>query len=391
MRRALAHVKGRRAFSSHALTGLPTPLLSRHLKLQGQLVDYAGYQLPILYTGKGVLKEHLTTRSAAGVFDVSHMGQVRIHGRDRVKFMEKVVCADIQVLKVGEACLTVLCNDRGGIIDDAIVQNAGDYLFLVVNGACKHKDVAHIRSVLSSSGGGDRVSIEELPTASLIAIQGPRAAQVVQTLVREDLSSMAFMTGADMDVAGMPCRVTRCGYTGEDGFEIASLTQGPEVFDALLASGVAEPAGLGARDSLRLEAGLCLYGNELSEDVLPVEAGLGWLVSKRRRAAKGFIGADAVVAQLAKDAVPTKRRVGLVIKGAPARGGALVFDNKDAEVGAVTSGTFSPMLKQPIAMAYVPAALAKIGTELAVDVRGKKQPAVVTKMPFVPARYYKLA
>jgi aminomethyltransferase len=377
------------ALSTSASHGLPTPLLSRHVKLQGQLVEYAGYALPILYTGKGVLKEHLHTRSSAGLFDVSHMGQVCLYGRDRVAFMEEVVVSDVAALKVGEACLTVLCNERGGVLDDAIVANAGDHLFLVVNGACKHKDVAHIRNLLSSSSKNKRVTIEELPDATLIALQGPRAAEVLQPLLKaRDLGSMAFMTGFEVDVAGVPCRVTRCGYTGEDGFEISARERGPEVYDALLSSGVAEPAGLGARDSLRLEAGLCLYGNELSEDILPVEAGLGWVIGKRRRAEGGFVGAAAVLKQFNKDTPPLQKRVGLTLSGAPARGGAVIFSG-DTKVGTVTSGTFSPTLKQPLAMGYVASEHAKTGAALTVDVRGKRVPAVVTKLPFVPSHYYK--
>lgn len=263
----------------------------------------------------------------------------------------------------------------------------------MVNGACKDKDLAHIKSHLAKSKMD--VKLDVLENATLMALQGPKAAEALSKLIspasKLDLSKMSFMSGRDnIEIAGVKCRVTRCGYTGEDGFEISCETQGPKVFDSLLSLPFVQPAGLGARDSLRLEAGLCLYGHDLNEDILPVEAALAWVVNKNRRtgARANFLGAAHVLAQLSKDKAPIRKRVGLEVKGAPAREGAILF-HEGKEVGVITSGTFSPTLKKPVAMGYVKSALAVIGTNLTVQVRGKDVPCVVAKMPFVPSRYFK--
>jgi aminomethyltransferase len=260
-----------------------------------------------------------------------------------------------------------------------------------VNGACKEKDIAHMRKYLQMSKMDAQLEIIENP--SLMALQGPKAMEALKKLnVKVDLQKMPFMTGKDnVEVAGVNCRLTRCGYTGEDGFEISAEKDGTRVFDALLSTGFVDPCGLGARDSLRLEAGLCLYGHELDETILPIEATLAWVVNKNRRTGDraNFLGAKHVLAQLSKDSKPARKRVGFIVNGAPAREGAkIVKDGK--EIGIITSGTFSPSLNKPIAMGYVPTALGEIGTQLAAQVRGKEVPITVAKMPFVPAKYFKV-
>jgi len=382
----------RRSFSSTAEPLLKqTPLFSRHVELQGKMVPFAGYSLPVMYK-PGIMKEHQHTRTQASVFDVSHMGQVRIKGKDRVAYMERLICADLVGLKDGEASLTLFTNDKGGVIDDAIIANAGNYLHLVVNGACKEKDINHMRKHLTASKLD--ASLEVLENATLIALQGPKAAEALKSLkVKIDLDKMPFMTGKDnVEIAGVNCRVTRCGYTGEDGFEISCEKNGPKVFDALLAQQYVHPCGLGARDSLRLEAGLCLYGHELDETILPVEASLAWVVNKNRRTGSraNFLGATQVLAQLSKENAPKRKRVGFFVNGAPAREGTVVF-SEGKEVGVITSGTFSPSLNKPIAMGYVSSNLSANGTKLTAQVRGKDVPIVVEKMPFVPSHYFKVA
>jgi aminomethyltransferase len=261
-----------------------------------------------------------------------------------------------------------------------------------VNGACKDKDIAHMRKYLASSKLD--AQLEVIEDATLMALQGPRAAEALKKLkAKVDLDKMAFMSGRDnVEIAGVNCRLTRCGYTGEDGFEISCEKDGPKVFDALLGQDFVQPCGLGARDSLRLEAGLCLYGHELDETILPVEASLTWVINKNRRTGDraNFLGSKQVLAQLSKDNAPKRKRVGFVVNGAPAREGAKVF-SEGKEVGIITSGTFSPTLNKPIAMGYVPAALSANGTKLFAQVRGKDVPIVVEKMPFVSAKYFKAA
>jgi len=303
-----------------------------------------------------------------------------------------LICADLVGLVDGKATLTLFTNDKGGIIDDAIIADAGDHFHLVVNGACKEKDIAHILKHLASSKLDAQIEIIE--DATLMALQGPRAMEALKKMkVNVDLDKMPFMTGKDnVQIAGVNCRLTRCGYTGEDGFEISCEKDGPKVFDALMQYDFVQPCGLGARDSLRLEAGLCLYGHELDETILPIEASLAWVVNKNRRTGTraNFLGASHVLAQLSKDTPPKRKRVGFVVNGAPAREGAKIFSD-GKEVGVITSGTFSPTLNKPIAIGYVPTALSTNGTKLFAQVRGKDVPIVVEKMPFVPAKYFKVA
>ncbi|KAH9252068.1 glycine cleavage system T protein [Batrachochytrium salamandrivorans] len=382
-----------RQFSTEALKS--TPLIARHQELKGKMVPFAGYNLPVFYESPnmGIMKEHFHTRAHASVFDVSHMGQVRIAGKDRVAFMERLLCADLAGLGKGDAALTLFTNELGGVIDDAIVCNAGDDLHLVVNGACKDKDFAHMEKHRQLCPDLD-VQFNYVDNATLMALQGPQAMQCLMNLgVKVDFAKMKFMSGLDgVEIAGVKnCRLTRCGYTGEDGFEISVQgdESGVKVFDALLSQDFCKPCGLGARDSLRLEAGLCLYGHELDETVLPSEAGLMWVVAKARRSPQraNFLGAQNILS----GAPPQRKRVGFVVeKGAPAREGSKIVDQAGNEVGVVTSGTFGPTVNKAIGMAYVPPALSTVGTKLFAQVRGKNVPISVEKMPFVAAKYFKV-
>ena len=306
-------------------------------------------------------EEHLHTRASATVFDVSHMGQVLIRGAKRVEFLERLVVADVQRLKQGESALTLFTNAKGGIIDDAIVTNAGTHLHVVVNGACKDKDLAHMRE--HAAAFGKDVSLEMLPSSEtvLVALQGPKAASALRRLLPPsvDLDKMPFMTAIERVklTSGQEVRLSRCGYTGEDGFEVSafSASAGLAMFDALLGLPEVKPAGLGPRDSLRLEAGLCLYGNDIDDSTTPAEAGLAWVVAKRRRepGSDNFLGADAVLRQLSRGtgqkaiSPPQRKRVGLMVqgKGAPAREHTPIFaPNGGAKVGEVTSGTFLSLI-----------------------------------------------
>lgn len=308
-------------------------------------------------------------------------------------------------MQEGDSKLTLLTNARGGIIDDCVITNHGEYLYMVVNGATKYGDMKHFDAEMASfsNSRGAKVTYEYLHDQNLVALQGPAAAAALAPLLStadaEALPRMPFMTGRPMVVLGYDgCIVTRCGYTGEDGFEVSMPAKAAvAVAEALLKQPGVRPAGLGARDSLRLEAGLCLYGHDINDTTTPGEAVLGWTIGKRRRTEGGFLGADVILGQLNAKSAPRKR-VGIAVEGAPAREGAVIYaapadptagPANATRVGVVTSGTFSPCLKAPIAMGYVDASLAALGTRLAIDVRGKLVPARVTKMPFVPTRYYK--
>eukprot|EP00949_MAST-11_sp_MAST-11-sp1_P003809 g3809.t1 len=375
--------------SRNFATGKQTALFDFHKENKGKLVDFAGYQLPVQYEGLGVMKEHLWTRSSASIFDVSHMGQLKFTGKDRAAFLETVVVGDIAGLENGCGRLSLITTERGTIIDDTIITNMGDHIFMVVNGACKEKDIAHIQSQMETFDGD--VTLEHLDERSLIAIQGPKAHEALQRHASDlDLAQMDFMEGTVTTVAGIEgCTLVRCGYTGEDGFEIGIPNEGAASLTAALAAeNEVQLAGLGARDSLRLEAGLCLYGNDLDEDTTPNEAALLWTIAKHRRKEGGFLGADVVQSQLGGKI--TRKRVGLVGMKAPARTGAEIFTaDGSTKVGVVTSGTFSPTLKKPLAMGYVDKGHYKVGTELAIKVRGKLQAAEVAKMPFTPYGYYR--
>lgn len=378
-----------RAFASLA-DNRKTALFDIHTSLGGKMVPFAGYQLPVQYKDS-IINSHMHCRTSASLFDVSHMGQLKFQGSSAVAFLESVLPGDIEALKINQARLSLICNEKGGIIDDCIVTKKEDHLMVVVNGACKVGDMLHLQKHLDIFNQTNQtdVSMELLDDRSLIAFQGPKACEVLQGLVKVDLSDLEFMNVIHTKVGTIDnAWVSRCGYTGEDGFEISVKNEDAvELWNSLLEDERVLAAGLGARDSLRLEAGLCLYGHDLNEDISPVEGTLLWTISKRRRAQANFVGAEHILKQI-KDGVE-KKRVGLLIKsGAPARDGSEVLDADGQVVGFITSGTVSPVLKQKISMGYVPKKLAKSGTQLKVRVRGKEGDAEVTKMPFVPSNYY---
>ncbi|KAF9940432.1 hypothetical protein BGZ65_007051 [Modicella reniformis] len=353
-----------RAYSA-AATGealKKTVLYDYHIQNGAKMVPFAGWSMPVQYANLGVGASHTWTRTNASVFDVSHMLATRITGKDRVKFFESITVADIENLPVGSSTLSVFTNENGGIIDDTIICKHEDSLYVVSNAGCADKDLAHILGHLKDfqNKGGD-VDLKIIDDHSLVALQGPKAAAVLESLVGKDLRDLPFMDTRFLTIKGIHCHVARSGYTGEDGFEATD----PHV----------ELAGLGARDSLRLEAGLCLYGHDLDETITPVEAGLTWTIAKRRRAEGGFLGAAKIQDHL-KNGV-SRRRIGLIVQGAPAREGAQIYSNGE-------------LVGKNVAMGYVKNGLHKSGTELEVEVRGRKQKAAVTKMPFVPAGYHKV-
>lgn len=442
-----------------------TALYDAHVARNATMVPFAGYMMPVQYKGLPHKQNHAHVRESAGLFDVSHMGQFIIRGTARVAFLETLVVGDIMGMADNTSVLSLMCNEQGGVIDDTIVTVKPDHIFMVVNGACKSKDFAHVHHQLalfnakqaaaqadaaaaaaSTSASSSEpsspmsppdweeaqyipVTLESLPssTRSLLALQGPLAATVMQRLVGLDVfdfSAMQFMqhteqslrhvvdvpdadTGSGTGAAAphhppsssssIPCWITRCGYTGEDGFEVSvESARAVELFELLLAQSEVQVAGLATRDTLRLEAGLCLYGQDLDERTTPVESSLTWTIPKCRRLAprNNFVGADIVLRQCprAVDRVkPVKKRVGLyTASGAPPRAGVVVKDAEHNAIGVITSGTVSPTLGKNIAMASVAMTHAKVGTEVVVDVRGKHTVATVVKTPFVESRYYKL-
>ena len=362
---------------SPLLTG---PLSGLHRELGARMVPFAGYQMPLQFAG-GIIAEHKHTRAAASLFDVSHMGQVMVSGDDPAAAFEALVPGDIRGLEPGRMRYTLLMADDGGILDDLMVTRQPGGLALVVNAARKDTDLAHFKDRL-----GPGASAEPGADLALLALQGPAAAAV---LARHDpaCADLVFMSARAATVAGAGCWISRSGSTGEDGFEFSvAAGQAEAVARALLGEPEVEPAGLGARDSLRLEAGLCLYGHDISEATTPVEAGLLWTIPKARRLPGAFPGAETVLAQIA-DGVG-RRRVGLRGHGRVlAREGAEIVDGGDKTVGAVTSGGFGPTAGGPLAMGYVAAGLAGDGTSLGLRVRGAVHPATVTALPFVPHRY----
>jgi aminomethyltransferase len=359
-----------------------TALYSLHLELGAKMVPFAGYDMPVQYPS-GVLFEHQHTRQAAGLFDVSHMGQAIVRGDDRVAALEALLPGDLQALAEGRIRYSQFTNDQGGIKDDLMVTNAGDHLFLVINAACKGPDIAHLNAGLRGN-----VSVEELTDRALLALQGPKAADVLARLA-PDAGIMGFMSYRPLDIAGIPCLVSRSGYTGEDGFEISlSADRAEQLARRLLAEPEVRPIGLGARDSLRLEAGLCLYGSDIDESTTPVEAALVWSISKRRREQGGFPGAVEIQRQL-RDG-PPRLRVGVKsLDKAPARAHTPITDLNGQVIGEVTSGGFGPSVGGPVAMGYVQTIFAKPGTAVRLLVRGTPREAVVAPLPFVPHHYRK--
>lgn len=358
-----------------------TPLDGLHRKLGARMVPFAGYAMPVQYAD-GIIAEHLHTRSAAGLFDVSHMGQARLSGDDVAAAMETLVPGDIQRLPVGKTRYTVLTDAGGGILDDLMVTHRGDHLYLVVNAACKEADLAHIGETLAG-----RCRLEEITDRALLALQGPAAAEVLARFAPAS-RHMLFMSSETLRIHDVECMVSRSGYTGEDGFEISVAADAAvDLARMLLDEPEVKPVGLGARDSLRLEAGLCLYGNDIDATTTPVEAGLSWVISKRRRAEGGFPGADVIVEQIRKGT--GRIRVGLKPDGkAPARAHAKITGDDGTGLGEVTSGGYGPSVGGPIAMGYVRTTHRDPGTPVNLMVRKKALSAKVVTLPFVETRYF---
>ncbi len=365
---------------------LTTPLNALHRELDAKMVPFAGYEMPVQYPA-GIIKEHLHTRAAAGLFDVSHMGQLLISGENVAGRLESLLPADLQSLPVDGQVYSLLTNEVGGVRDDLIATRwSEDCFFLVINAACKEDDIAYLRENL----GG--LNIEVLEQQALIALQGPAAREVAATLAPE-LAALTFMSGRRVEIAGNSAYVTCSGYTGEDGFEISIGNDHVEALARqLLAFEQVSPIGLGARDSLRLEAGLCLYGHELDMDTTPVEACLMWSIGAARREqgerAGGFPGAEIIFQR--RQLGVSRKRVGLIVTGKrPVRDGQTVLDANGVEVGTITSAAYGASLGKPLAMATIDSALVEPGRELSVDVRGKSVPVTVARTPFVAQRYFR--
>lgn len=364
-----------------------TPLHELHLAHKARMVPFAGYDMPVNYV-PGIIKEHLHCRAAAGLFDVSHMGQITVRGSDIAVHLEKEIPVDLVGLAPGRQKYGMLLNSEGGILDDLMVMHCGEEWTLVVNAACKDDDLTLLKKRL-----GDHLQFELLEDRALLAVQGPRAVDALARLTDHPLSDMVFMDVAEFAINGVQCIASRSGYTGEDGFEISiAADQAMVIAEALLADDSVELVGLGARDSLRMEAGLCLYGQDMSPSITPLEAGLGWAISRPRRSGGdrpgGFPGDNIILAQLENGAATTL--CGLLPQGkAPMRPGTKLFDADGAEVGLVSSGGFSPTLGRPISIARVDRSVASPGTKLDAEVRGKRLPAETVTMPFVSHHYVK--
>jgi aminomethyltransferase len=365
-----------------------TPLHALHLELGARMVPFAGYAMPVQYP-MGVLQEHHHTRSSAGLFDVSHMGQLTLSGPDAAAAFESLMPVDVIGLGVNKQRYGLLLNDQGGIIDDLMLVNRGTDIFVIVNGACKHGDLEHIQARV-----GERCAVTPQFDRALLALQGPLAVSALQRLL-PGVEHLVFMTGMPATWNGADLYVTRSGYTGEDGFEISVPAASADAFArALLAQPEVKSIGLGARNSLRLEAGLCLYGNDIDTTTTPVEAGLNWAMQKVRRTggerAGGFTGADRVLAQLDGTEALPRKRVGLVaLERVPVREHTELQDLQGASIGEVTSGLLGPSADKPVAMGYVQPEFAAVGTRIQALVRGKAVPMEVAPMPFVPNRYYR--
>jgi len=359
-----------------------TPLHALHLALGARMVPFAGYEMPVQYKS-GIIAEHLHTRSQAGLFDVSHMGQIALRGAGAAEALETLVPGDIVALAAGRMRYTLLLNQAGGIIDDLMATRRDDDLALVVNAARKEADLAHLRERIGSA-----VTIEPSFERALLALQGPLAATVLARFV-PGIDRIPFMSAAESAIRGVLCGITRSGYTGEDGYEISLAPEhAVSVAETLLAEPEVAPIGLGARDTLRLEAGLCLYGHDIDETTTPIEAGLAWTIGKRRRAEAGFPGSDRILRELIDP--PARRRVGIRPNDrAPAREGSAILDDANNPIGAVTSGGFGPSLNAPIAMGYVAREHAALGTPVSLVVRDVPRPALVSAMPFVQTHYYR--
>jgi aminomethyltransferase len=355
------------------------PLDPWHRARGGRMVPFAGHQMPVQYDG--IIAEHLWTRASAGLFDVSHMGQLLIAGPDAERGLETLLPADLAILQDGRLRYSLLLNLEGGIVDDLMVTRRGGHFYMVVNGATKQGDIDYLQDKLPRAA-----VLDHMKEQALLALQGPKAVDALSRLV-PGVESLGFMTGAAFEIGGARAWISRSGYTGEDGFEISILARDAvAVADLLAGQPEVKPIGLGARDSLRLEAGLPLYGHDLDHGTTPIEADLAFAISKRRRAGGGFAGWHRIMKELADG--PIRKRVGIAVEGRqPVREGAMMVDGEGNEVGKVTSGGFSPTLEAPIAMAYGPLASAAPGTKVSLAARGKIFTGTVKAMPFVPHRY----
>lgn len=378
-----------RGFAADAGNMKKTMLYDYHVANGGKMVPFAGWSMPIQYKDS-IMESTQWCRTNGSLFDVSHMCGLTLKGKDTIKFLEKLVVCDIGSIPDGSGSLSVLTNEQGGCIDDTVITKVNnDHVYLVVNAGCREKDLAHIEAHMKpfQAAGGD-VAWEIHDERSLLALQGPNAAPCIQALTKEDLSKMYFSNFKTFEIAGIECWVTRTGYTGEDGFEISVANEkAMELTKAIMADPKNRLCGLGARDSLRLEAGLCLYGNDLEQHISPIEAGLTWTIGKARRETMTMLGGDVLKKQIAEGVKRVRR--GFITTGAPARQGCDITTLDGEKVGEISSGGFSPNLKANIAMGYVDKAHGKAGTDLKVVVRGKVNDAKVTKMPFVPSHYYK--
>ena len=363
---------------------LTTPLHALHLELGARMVPFAGYAMPVQYPA-GILAEHRWCRDSAALFDVSHMGQLQLRGTDAAAALESLVPQDVVDLPVDKQRYAFFTNPQGGLLDDLMVTRRADHLFLIVNAGCKQDDIRHLITHI-----GHRCNVVPMPDHALLALQGPQAATALSRL-DPGVAKLAFMTGGDFTLAGAACFVTRSGYTGEDGFEISvPAAQAEALARTLLAEPEVKPAGLGARDTLRLEAGLCLYGHDIDTRTTPIEAGLSWAIQKVRRPggarAGHYPGAKVIEGQLATG--PLLKRVGLIgLERVPVREGTALIDSHGRPLGRVTSGTLGPTVHEPVAMAYLAIDHAGIQHEVYAEVRGKRLPMRVTAMPFTPHRY----
>lgn len=386
----------RRFYSSGPLR--KTPLYESHVKYQAKFVPYAGFEMPILYKDQTHIESHHWVREKVGLFDVSHMLQHRFEGAEAASFLQKITPIDLSQLKPFTSSLSVLLNKEGGIIDDTIITKHGENLYyMVTNAGCRDKDLAFISEELKNFNNVNHETFE----GTLLAVQGPAAGSLMQKFTTENLSPITFGQTKFLKLNGLvdlEIHLSRTGYTGEDGFELSipSATEGEAAqarafFEALIDENpdLVKPIGLAARDSLRLEAGMCLYGNELTEAITPVEASLSWLIPKtRREGAQTFNGSSKILEQLNTKGLVTSRRIGVVSKGPAPRTGAKILDGEGAEVGYITSGSLSPTLGLNVAQSYLDKKV-KIGSEVQIDIRGKLRPGIVTKLPFVPNNFYR--
>ena len=359
-----------------------TALYNYHKNLGAKFVPFAGYQMPIQYS-EGIVKEHISTRTYAGFFDVSHMGQFFLEGDQTLeKALEKIIPADLNSLKLNQSKYSFLLNDNGGIIDDLIITKTKKGFCIILNAACKNNDVKHISKYLSSEHKNYLNS--EL---SLIALQGPKSVEILEKFI-PGVANLKFMNGDNFKYSGETIYITRSGYTGEDGFEISITNKKVESFIKLLVINKVKPIGLGARDTLRLEAGLCLYGHDLNEEINPIEANLKWAIAKKRREEGGFNGWEKIKNII--DNGCSKLRVGIMPEGRIiAREGAKIFSNEGKEIGKITSGTFGPSVNAPVAMGYINSNYSSVGNKIKIEVRGKKYDAKISQLPFYKKSYVK--